>query len=216
MSIHPSLSLLAARFAGLLAITVLLAACIPTGTPSPDPNALIRQSVAATVAAIPTAAPYPTPVPYPTPTPFALSGLFCEYNFCIGHPSDLAFFDLSAQKNPTAPSAYSQGLLVAYNTSIVIQLIWQQTPGGTDSQFLINLILENGLDTRVGNYDAKLIHNMNVLSSSITTTVSPLLPFGAVAGWVCGDRAFAWKVYTPQDGIAEGLLQEALGKFRCE
>ena len=64
----------------------------------------------------------------------------------------------------------------------------------------MDLILEDGLDTPTGTYNLRLIHDMNVLSSPITTTASPLLPFGAVAGWVCGDRVFAWKVYTPQDG----------------
>jgi len=202
----------------LAGLAVLLAACAPQATPaSPaDPNAFIRQSVAATLAALPTAAPYPTPIPYPTPTPFNLGGLFCEYNFCIGHPADVAFFDLSAQKNPTAPSSYMQGMLVAYNTSIVIQLIWQHAPGAADPQFLIELILEDGLDTRAANYDVRLVRDMNVVSSPITSAVSPILPFGGVAGWVCGDRAFAWKVYTPQEGMSENMLQEALARFHCE
>jgi hypothetical protein len=80
----------------------------------------------------------------------------------------------------------------------------------------MDLILEDGLDAPLGTYNLRLIHNINVLSSPITTTASPLLPFGGVAGWVCGERAFAWKVYTAQDGTAEALLQEALARFRCE
>ncbi len=200
---------------GPLACLLLLGACAPK-TPTPDPNAQIRKSVAATVAAIPTVTPYPTFTPYPSPTLAALGGLFCEYNFCIGHPSDLVFFDVSAQQNPTTPSSYSQGLLAAYNANLFIQLIWQHAPGATDPQFLMDLILEDGLDNRTGNFDLRLIHEMNVLSSPITSTASPLLPYGMIAGWVCGDRAFAWKVYAPQDGMAEGFLQEALAKFRCE
>jgi hypothetical protein len=145
-----------------------------------------------------------------------LNGLFCEYGFCVGHPPEMAFFDLKAQQNPSAPNSYSQGMLVAYNGSLVIQFFWQHAPGITDPIFLMDLILEDGLDTPTATYNLRLIHDLNVLSSPITTTASPLLPFGAVAGWVCGDRAFAWKVYTPQDGSAETLLQEALAKFRCE
>ena len=200
---------------GLLA--VFLAACTPKATlPTADPNAAIRQSVAATVAALPTSAPYPTQIPYPTPTPFGLSGLFCEYNFCIGHPTDMAFFDVSAQQNPASPSSTSQGILAAFNSNLFIQLLWQHAPGATDPQFMIDLILEDGLDTTTGTFDLRLIHGMNVLSNPITSTASPLLPYGMVAGWVCGDRAFAWKVYAPQDGAAQGLLDEALNRFRCE
>ena len=219
MRLYPIFSGLGLRrlFLTLGLLAGLLAACAPKATlPTPDPETRIRQSVAATVAAIPSVTPYPTLIPHPTPTPFSLSGLFCEYGFCIAHPTDLAFFDVSAQQNPAAPSSYSQGILAAYNPNLFIELLWQHAPGTSDPQFLIDLILEDGLDTRTGNFDLKLIRGMNVLSNPITSTASPLLPYGMVAGWVCGDRAFAWKVYTPQDGAAQGLLDEALGKFRCE
>jgi hypothetical protein len=202
-------------------VAVLLAACGLKANPL-DPNAQIRQAVAATLASIPTVAPYPTPVPYPTPTPFNLNDLFCEYGFCISHPSGMAFYDVVAKQNPGTPasSTYENGILAAHNLSanngLFIQFIWQQAPGATDPIFLTDLILEDGFDTRAGSFDARLIHNLNVLSSPITTTASPLLPFGAVAGWICGDRAFAWKVYTPQEGAADALLQEALARFRCE
>ena len=207
--------------AGLLAVSVLLAACGPKANPL-DPDAQIRQAVAATLASIPTANTYPTSAPYPTPVPFSLNDLFCEYHFCIGHPSGMAFYDVVAKQNPGSPtsSTYENGILAAHNLSpnngLFIQVIWQQAPGATDPIFLIDLILEAGFDTRTGSFDARLIHGINVLSSPITTTASPLLPFGAVAGWVCGDRAFAWKVYTPQEGAADALLQETLGRFRCE
>jgi hypothetical protein len=203
--------------AGLLAVSVLLVACGPKAT-TPDPNAQIRQAVAATLAAIPMVTAYPTFAPYPTPTPSNLNGLFCEYGFCIGHPPEMAFYDVIAKQNPNSPASNTldNGILAAHNGNLFIQVIWQHAPGATNPQFLMDLILEDGLDTRVGNFDLRLISNMNILSSPITTTASPLLPFGAVAGWVCGDRAFAWKTYTQQDGTAEGLLQEALAKFRCE
>lgn len=199
----------------LILLIPLLAACKPK-TPTPDPDAAIRQAVAATVAALPTVTPFPRATSYPSPTPFTLNGLFCEYNFCIGHPSDLAFFDVSAQQNPAAPSSYSQGLLAAFNPNLFIQLIWQYAPGASDPQFLMDLSLEPGIDTSAGSFELKLIHNTSVLIHPIHSTASPLLPYGVIAGWVCGDRAFAWKVYTPQDGTAEGLLQDTLNRFRCE
>ncbi len=202
--------------AGLLAVSVLLAACGSKAT-TPDPNVQIRQAVAATLAAIPTVAPYPTFAPYPTSLPANLNGLFCEYGFCVGHPPEMAFYDVIAKQHPDSPASntFENGILAAHNNSLFIQLIWQHAPGATDPIFLMDLILEDGLDIPLGSYNLRLIHDLNVLSSPINTTASPLLPFGAVAGWVCGDRAFAWKAYAPQDGTTEGLLQEALAKFRC-
>src|SRR4026209_2478616 len=64
------------------------------------------------VVTTPTLIPLPTFIP--SPTPLDLKGLFCEYQFCIGHPTDMAFFDVSAQKNPASPSTYSQGLIAAF------------------------------------------------------------------------------------------------------
>jgi hypothetical protein len=204
-----------ALLVGLLTVSVLLAACGPK-TPSPD--VLIRQSVAATLNAIPT----PTrgampPTQVPTPTPFNLAGLFCEYQFCIGHPKDMAFYDVSAQRNPLAPSAYAQGILVAYNASpgLVIQFIWQTAPGASDPQFMLDLILDKNYDTRSGEMITKLVRNMNVIYTSITTTASPILPFGGIGAWTCGDRVFTWKAYTPDTGSAEALFNDALNRFTC-
>jgi len=203
--------------AGLLAVSILLASCGPKANPL-DPNAQIRQAVAATLAAIPTATPYPTFAPYPTPAPANLNGLFCEYGFCIGHPNYISFMDKKAIDNPQLPSSYENGELTAYNTNpiLVIYLIWLRAPDTSDTQFLLDTILADSLDTRTGNLDVQLIGNLNVLYTPIVSTISPSLPFGGAASWVCGDRAFAWKVYTPQEGMAETLLQEALSKFRCE
>jgi hypothetical protein len=201
----------------LLAACLFLASCGPRTSP-PDPNAEIQRAVAATVAALPSPAPAATSRPLPTPTPFSLDGLFCEYNFCIGHPPEMSFYDVVAKQNPSSPSASTRenGILAAHNNSLFIQVIWQHAPGATDPIFLMDLILEDGLDAPTGTYGLRLINNMNVLSSPISATASPLLPFGGVAGWVCGDRAFAWKVYAPQAESFEPLLAEALGRFRCE
>jgi len=180
-----------------------------------DPNAQIRQAVAATIAAIPTHTPYPLPTAYPTPTLMTLSGLFCEYQFCIGHPPDVAFFDVSAQRNPASPSSYSQGLMAAFNGNLFIQIIWQHAPGTADPKFLLDLILEDSVDTRVGTMDVKLIRDMNVLYTPITSTASSVLPYGGAGAWTCGERVFAWKGYTPQDGQAATLFDEAIKRFRC-
>ena len=180
-----------------------------------DPNSQINQAVAATLASIPTSTPDPIPTPYPSPTAFNLQGLFCEYQFCMGHPIDMAFFDVSAQQNAGAPSTYSQGLLASYNANLFIQLMWQISPGAADPQFMLDLILDDGIDTPVGTPEVKLIRDMNVVYTAITTTASPVLPYGGSAAWTCGERVFAWKVYTPDEVSASGLFESALARFTC-
>jgi hypothetical protein len=194
-------------------ILFLLAACSPKATP--DPNAQLRQAVAATLAAMPTTPPIPPSTPYPSPIPFNLIGLFCEYQFCIGHPVDMAFFDVSAQQNPAAPSSYGQGLIAAFNGNLFIQVMWQVAPGTADPEFLLNTIVESKTDTRTGNLDVKLVRNMNVMYTAITSTATSVLPFGGSGAWTCGDRVFAWKVYSPQAETASPLFEEMLSRFTC-
>ncbi len=193
-------------------ILLLLAACAPKATP--DPNAQIQKAVAATLAAIPTVTPIPPSTPYPSPTPFSLAGLFCEYQFCIGHPIDVAFFDVSAQQNPAAPSSYGQGMIAALNANLFIQVMWQTAPGAADPEFMLDLILDD-VDIREGNLDVKLVHNMNVMYTAITSTATPILPVGGAGAWVCGDRVFAWKVYSPQAETAAPLFEDMFSRFTC-
>ncbi|HLO28775.1 MAG TPA: hypothetical protein VK249_06555 [Anaerolineales bacterium] len=197
-----------------LILFLILTACGPkTSSPS---QLDVNQAVAATLSAISTPSPRPIPTLYPSPTPFDLNGLFCEYQFCIGHPSDMALYDVSAvTSNQGTPSSYQTGLMAAYSSSLVIQLMWQFSPGTADPTFLLNLMLEDGIDTTTGTQEVKLIRNMNVIYTPITTTATPILPFGGAAAWTCGERVFAWKVYTPDEGSAPTLFESALGRFNC-
>ncbi len=192
-------------------LILILTACAPKA----DPNVQIQVAVLQTLAAMPTGTSQPPPIPLPTATPFDLAGLFCEYQFCVGHPTDMAFFDVSAQKNPAAPSAYSQGIIAAFNANLFVQMIWQIAPGTADPQFMLDLILDD-VDTRVGSLDVKLIRDMNVIYTPITSTATPVLPFGAAGAWICGERAFAWKVYSPQADNTQALFEQALGRFQCK
>jgi hypothetical protein len=194
-------------------ILFLITSCTPKVTP--DPNQQIRQAVAGTLAAIPAATSVPPSTPYPSPTPFSLAGLFCEYQFCIGHPIEMAFFDVSAQQNPAAPSSYGQGLIAAFNGNLFIQVIWQLAPGAADPEFVLDLILDDQADIREGTMEVKLVRNMNVEYTAITSTATSVLPFGGAGAWVCGERAFAWKAYTPQAETASPLFEEALARFTC-
>ncbi len=193
----------------------VFASCAPAPTPNPD--AQIQVAVAQTIAALPTYTPYPTRLIPPTPTLANLSGLFCEYQFCIGHPASIAFFDLEAQKNPQSPSSVSQGMLVAYDTSaVIIQVIWQDAAGANDASFMLDTIIDSKIDTRSGDMKALQVSGLNVDYVPITTTATSALPYGGAAAWMCGGRAFGWKAYTPQAELAAGQLNEALQKFRCD
>lgn len=195
-------------------ILLLVAGCAPK-TVTPDPNTVIQQAVAATLAAMPTQTSVPPFTPYPTPTAFNLAGLFCEYQFCIGHPVDVVFFDISAQKNPAATSTYSQGMLAAFNNNLFIQVMWQIAPNTSDPRFLMDTLLDDQLDTAAGNMDIFLIRDMNVMYDNISTTAAAVLPAGGVGAWTCGDRVFAWKVYAPSVESARPLFDEALARFTC-
>jgi len=180
-----------------------------------DPNIQIDQAVAATLSSIPTPTSNPIPTPYPSPTPFDLRGLFCEYEFCVGHPYDMAFFDVNAQQNAGAPSSYTQGIIASYNANLFIQVMWQISPGASDPQFMLDLILDDGIDTAVGTPEVKLIRNMNVVYTGITTTATQVLPYGGSAAWTCGERVFAWKVYTPDQTSPPGLFESTFARFTC-
>ncbi|MGE5251265.1 MAG: hypothetical protein ACM3QS_13750 [Bacteroidota bacterium] len=197
----------------LVLFSLSLSACGPRG---PSQEMLIRQAVAGTLSAIPTPTRASIPTPLPTPTLFSLAGLFCEYQFCIAHPQDMAFFDVSAQRNPGAPSTYGQGMLLAYNANLVIELLWQTAPGTSDSRFLMDLILQDGVDSMNGQPQPSSVREMTVLYAPISTTATPVLPYGAVASWNCGDRVFAWKVYTPDASSGEALFADALNRFTCK
>ncbi len=201
----------------LFALLLLPLAACSIG-PMPDSDLQIQRAVASTRAALPSPTPAPTRPLMPTPTPFSLTGLFCEYRFCIGHPPEMPFYDVIAKQNPNSPavSVYENGILAAHTPTLFLQLIWQRAPGASDPIFLIELLVEDALDSRLGVYETRQMDGLSVILSPITTTASPLLPFGGVAGWLCNDRAFAWKAYTPQEGMFEGLLQEAIARFRCE
>jgi hypothetical protein len=191
---------------------VILSAC--TFPANSNNDLQIEQAVAATLAATPQNTPQPIPTLYPTSTPVDLKGLFCEYQFCVGHPVDMAFFDVSAQNNKASPSTYSQGLIAAYNTNLFIQMIWQLSPGSVDPQFMLDLILDD-VDTRAGDLNVRLIRDMNVIYVPITSTATPVLPFGAAGAWICGERAFAWKVYSPDAESTQALFDSAFDRFAC-
>jgi len=203
-------------FPTLSLILFLLASCAPKKTAAtPNIQVQIDQAVAATIIAMPVATQAAPPTPYPTPTAVSLAGLYCEYQFCIGHPTDMAFYDHLATLNLSEPSTYNKGFLYSYQIpNTIISLIWLQAPGTSDPKFLLDTILDDQADAQTGTLDVKLIRDMNVIYSPITTTITAV-PFGSAGAWTCGDRVFAWKVYSSQSEIAAPLFEEALARFTC-
>ncbi|MDX9991032.1 MAG: hypothetical protein RBS68_03180 [Anaerolineales bacterium] len=175
----------------------------------------IQAAVAATLARLPSQTPYPTQQLILQPTPLPLDGLFCEYGFCIGHPSDLYLVDASILRNAATPSTRAYGILFAYNPSLFMQLTWTISGPSYDYSASQRIILEE-TDQLTGSMDVMLYRNLNVYYQPIGPTASDILPYGAVAVWQCGGRDFSWKVYATQDGIAPGMLQQSLERFYCE
>jgi hypothetical protein len=127
----------------------------------------------------------------------------------------VAFYDHLATQNIGAPSTYGNGFLYAYQIpSVVISLIWLQAPGTTDPKFLLDTILDDQADVPTGSLDVKLIRDMNVVDTPITTSILEV-PFGFAAAWTCGDRVFAWKAYTQQADTAAALFSDAMARFTC-
>jgi hypothetical protein len=130
----------------------------------------------------------------------------------------MAFYDVEAvQTNQNAPSTVGQGILVAVNRSLFIQVMWQDAAGITDPQFMLDIITQSAGDTRNGNVEPTGIKDQKVFFVPITPTPNAVATFpnGGAAAWLCGHRAFAWKTYTAQADLAKNLLNEAIRSFRC-
>lgn len=196
-------------------LALILTAC---GAVGPSADEQIHVAVQQTVAAMPTTAAVSVPSPMPLPTNVPLKGLFCEYEFCIGHPAGMAFFDVIAKQNPTAPiaSAFDDGILAANNSSLFLEVIWQTAPSGTDGQFMLDRVIDSSVDSKSGDVQTLLVRELNIFFVPIGTTATAALPNGGAAAWVCGGRAFGWKTYTVQPDLAKNLLMDALAEFRCE
>lgn len=199
----------------LALILALAGVWISRGAGGASEEARIQAAVAATLARIPTQTPGASPLPNPSPTPLSLDGSFCEYGFCIGHPAEIYLVDAATIRNPAAPSTRAYGILFGFSPSLFIQTVWTSSGPAFDYAITQRYILEEK-DALTGGVDVQLVGNLNVYTQLIGPTASDLLPFGLVAVWQCGGRDFAWKVYTPQDGMAAALLAQALQRFRCE
>lgn len=172
----------------------------------------VEEAVAAFLTSQPQPTIQPTYTPYPTYTPDtpALSGLFCEYQFCIGHPADVVLFDV---RESTEPSLYTDGILAGYRIPDYYNLIvWQSSNGSDDPQFMFDIVLDAN-DTRVGALDVNMVGDLTTFYTAIDNTSA--ISAGGAAAWICGERAFGWKVYAETAELARNFFNEAISKFRC-
>jgi len=192
------------RALALSAALGLLAACGPASPLAGPANT--------PAAALPTYTVYPTYTPYPTAD---LAGLFCEYDFCIGHPPDVPLFDLEVvNQTVTNRSGYAQGNLIGFDQQFYVFLVWSQLAGEFDPAGMIDFILRG--DTAQDPTFSESLGGRTVSFALLASTASPdVLPFGLAAAWKCGDRAFGWKVYTSVEGQGMDFLRQALARFGC-
>jgi hypothetical protein len=203
-------------FIALLLFALTLAACgakPSTEVPAPQVDT-VGTAVAAALTAIPprpTYTPYPTATSYPSPD---LSGLYCEYEFCIGHPAGFPLFDLEVVNDYTVNrSDYAQGMMIGFNETLYFFLSWSQMAGEFDPGVMLAAALQADVPQEVRITED--IDGRPVTYILLQSTSSPVVPFGLVAAWQCGDRQFGWKVYTTQDGQGIEYLWQALSRFRC-
>ncbi len=195
-------------------LSIVLSACT-TARPSVDQE--IQAAVELTLQALPTNGASGADLAA-TATSVPLKGLFCEYEFCIAHPSGMALFDAVAKRNPTSPEAstFDSGDLAAANSSLFIEIKWQSAPEGSDGQFMLDSILEPQVDQKDGDVQAILVRKLSIFYVPIKSSASAALPYGGAAAWTCNGRAFAWKTYVTQPDLAKNLLMDALQVFRCD
>jgi hypothetical protein len=195
-----------------LALVFLLAACGPS---KPSEQQRIDSAVAATLAAMPVATLPPTNTPLPTQTPLPTAnpnGVYCEYGFCIGHPANMYYYDVFAVRDQSKPSTREFGQLATFNSMSFVTFMWQLNQGG-DPQFMLDLVKFDTTTTR-GNVDT-FTAGSRAIYLAPTSTNNQVLPYGLLAAWTCGDRAFGWLAYAANESMLRLMLDETLLRLTC-
>lgn len=193
----------------------------PTYTPYPPPTPYPTYTPYPEPTPYPTFTPYPDPTPYPTYTPYPgldaltsdLPYLFCEYEFCIGRPSEAYLTDTDAPDNW---NEYENGVLIGINTAgsfmaidweKIAHLEWVLEEQAIDVANSLGEVQGEVVIEQIGPFDI-------ALAASLDNT-SETLPYGFVAAWYCGDRGFRAAVFNKSEALPEKLLREALKLFTC-
>jgi len=190
---------------------LMLSGCRPKQ--QPDLAKEITNAVVGTLSAMPTPTVLPPLTPFPTQS---LSGLFCEYEFCVGHPSDLPLFDAKRDTNAAEISAYGAGRVAGYREDLFVVLAWVSSTGPWDPGGMMKVLQDEFGAPANGDYKIDLLGDLNVGYQPVAPPSSSIFTSGLSAAWRCGDRDFAWMAFATKDGEAPTLLTDALAKFRCE
>jgi len=90
-------------------------------------------------------------------------------------------------------------MLVAYNPSLLIQVIWQDATGASNASFMLDTIMDSKggcTQRRSQGLSGRRFENVDYVS--ITTSANGFTALWRAGAWLCGGRAFAWKAYTTQ------------------
>jgi len=187
----------------------------PTDTPSPEPTAYPTHTPYPEPTAYPTFTPYPTHTPYPSQV-LDISNLFCEYDFCIGHPATLYLTDPSGIDQVDEWNTYGFGILVGVNGTLMM-LEWDaSTEAEWDAQFEIEDMLSNE-DVIRGDATEEMIGDFKVTYAEYEyMDLSRLRPYGVVAAWFCSNRGFVLDISTQREGIATDLVKQSIERFTCQ
>jgi len=194
-----------------LLLIVILAGCRPKQ--QPDLAQEITDAVVGTLSALPS----PTPMPISTASPTqTLAGLFCEYEFCIGHPNDVPLFDAKRESSAAEFSAYGAGRVAGYRENLFMIVAWVGSTGAWDPGGSMKVVQDEFGSAANGDYKIDLIGRLNVGYQPVAPPANSVFNSGLSATWRCGDRDFVWMAFATQDGDPLALLTEALARFRCE
>jgi hypothetical protein len=201
------------RFAiAAFVLGTILAGCAPK---SQDLSEEINVGIIGTLAARPIAA-TPTLQPFPTPYPtLDITGLFCEYSFCVGHPTDLPLFDIISEKNPAQHSSYGSGKIAGFRDNLFIMFAWVQSTGAWDPQGMMKVLSEEFGDLQPGEVKIDLIGDLNVAQQTVKGPANSIFTSGTLASWRCADRDFVWLAFSVSEGESQLLLADALKKYSC-
>lgn len=169
----------------------------------------------------PKAQPAPTYTPYPTYTPFPeqkpvitdIDDLYCDFGFCIGHPTGAYLTDVDA---PDEWSEYESGVLIGVNTTgSWMGMDWEKV-GKSEWQLEEQALdVANNLGEAQGDARIETVGNFDVALVSSFDSEDEDLPYGSNAAWHCGDRGFRASVFAKSESLPEVLLLEAIARFTC-
>lgn len=190
---------------------LLLSACGPS---QQEINDQIAFSVVATISAIPSSTPFPTPTPYPTLKPQLpdLTDLFCEYEFCIGHPPGAYLVDLDA---PDEWSSHRSGGVIGFEDEIMFVYWITSSEANWNPTNEVDELL-GGDEVAQSDFVEETMGDFTVIYQTYSDPSSNVAPYGVNAAWYCGNRGFTALIEAKREERALELLRASISSFICK